>query len=131
MPTTSSVLIVDDDPAHLKTYGWVIESAGYRAVLGTVGFDGVKLPREPVDMVLLDYNLDGRVTAVEVARAVQAQLPNVPVIVLSDAFALPDDIAPFVQGFIRKGDPARLVARLHDLLPPAPDKAKSNSEPVP
>jgi len=121
------VLIVDDDPAHLTTYGWVVESAGYRALLATIGFDGVTLPRDPVDMVLLDYNLDGRITAVEVAMMVQSELPNVPVIVLSDAFALPDDIAPFVQGFIRKGDPAKLVARLHDLLPLLPDTVLSNS----
>jgi len=116
MRQTASVLIVDDDPAHLKIYGWMIEAAGYQAVLANVGFNGVNLPEDPVDLVLLDYNLDGHISAVEVASLVQSRFPQVPVVVLSDAFALPEDIAPFVQGFIRKGDPAKLVGRLHEFL---------------
>jgi hypothetical protein len=38
------------------------------------------------------------------------------VIVLSDSMDLPGDIAPLVQGFVRKGDPAKLVDRLQQIL---------------
>ena len=116
MHVRPSVLIVDDDPVHLRIYGWIIEAAGYGALLAEVRFAGVDIPDAPVDMVLLDYHLGGQTRAIEVAKLVQSRIPNAPVIVLSDALSLPEDIAPFVHGFVRKGDPAKLVDRLHTLL---------------
>ena len=119
----ASILIVDDDPSHLKIYGLIVEGAGYRALLAQVRYAGVELPEnldDPADLVLMDYHLAGRTSAVEVVQSIQARMPNVPVLVLSDALALPDDIAPFVQGFVRKGNPARLVDTLHALLRPSP-----------
>ena len=66
--------------------------------------------------MLLDYNLAGRMIAVEMAELVQSRYPQAPILVLSDAFSLPDDIAPHVRGFVRKGDPAKLVERLREML---------------
>jgi DNA-binding response OmpR family regulator len=116
MQERQSVLIVDDDPLHLRIYGWIIEAAGFRALPVEVPFAGFDLPEEPVDLVLLDYNLLGRTTAVEVANLIHSRRPDVPVIVLSDSMDLPGDIAPLVQGFVRKGDPAKLVDRLQQIL---------------
>jgi len=39
-------------------------------------------------------------------------------ILLSDALTLPEDIAPFVQDFVRKGDPPKLVNLLQQYLSP-------------
>jgi CheY-like chemotaxis protein len=117
MKRKPSVLIIDDDPAHLRIYGWIVEAAGYGALTVVVRSAAIELPAESVDAVLLDYNLPGLTTAVEIAKTVQSRLPNVPILVLSDALFLPDDIAPLVQGFVRKGDPARLVEKLHTMLP--------------
>jgi two-component system response regulator GlrR len=113
MAENASVLIIDDDPFHLQIYGKIVERAGYRALTAEARFGGVKLPDEPVDIVLLDYHLAG-LSAVEIAVEVQRRLPGVPILVLSDAFSLPEDIAPEVQGFVRKGDPAKLIATLHE-----------------
>jgi hypothetical protein len=49
------------------------------------------------------------VSATEIAQQLREKYQNAPILVLSDALMMPDDIAPFVDGFIRKGDPARLV----------------------
>lgn len=117
MPTRATVLIVDDDPAHLRIYGWIVEAAGYRSLLVEVPCAGFELPNASADVVLLDYNLHGKTTAVEVAQLVQARLPEVPIIVLTDAWYLPEAIAPLVQGFVRKGEPANLVETLHRFLP--------------
>jgi len=111
-------LIVDDDPMHLRIYGWIIEAAGYRALPAEVCPAGVAIPEEPADLVLLDYHLAGGCSAVEIAQVLHERLPHVPVIVLSDAWVLPEDIAPLVQGFVRKGDPAKLVDTLHKVLQP-------------
>jgi CheY-like chemotaxis protein len=116
MQERQSVLIVDDDPLHLRIYGWIIEAAGFRALPVEVRFAGFDLPEEPADLALLDYNLLGRTTAVEVANLIHSRRPGLPVIVLSDSIELPQDIAPLVQGFVRKGDPQKLVDRLQKIL---------------
>jgi len=120
MHERTPVLIVDDDPTHLKIYGWILEAAGYRALLAQVRFAGVDLPEAPADLVLLDYHLNGKASAIDIAKLIRLRLPNAPIVVLSDALVLPEDIAPFVHGFVRKGDPAKLVDKLHSLLRPSP-----------
>jgi CheY-like chemotaxis protein len=106
MREQASVLIIDDDPTHQKIYGWIVECAGYRALLAEVRFEGVRLPEEAADMIL-------------VAERIRLSQPGIPIVVLSDAWSLPDDIAPLVQGFVRKGDPAELIAMLQQLLQPS------------
>lgn len=104
-----AVLIIDDDPSHLRIYGWIIHAAGFLSVPALVTRDKVQLPEaRSVDLVLLDYHIHGPMTAPEVAAEVKRRF-GAPIIVLSDALMLPDDIAPLVDGFVRKGDPARLV----------------------
>src|SRR6202012_3255700 len=102
-----TVLIVDDDPSHLRIYGWIVQSAGFESVPALVTFDALDLPNADVDLVLLDYHLNGKLTATDVAKLLRSQHKTAPILVLSDALIMPDDIAPFVDGFIRKGDPAR------------------------
>jgi hypothetical protein len=60
----------------------------------------------------MDYRLTGQMTAVQAAAGVKVRYPNAPIIVLSDMYDLPADIAPYVQTFVRKGDPAKLVDTL-------------------
>ena len=108
-------------PTHLKIYGWIVEAAGYRALPAEVQFAGIDFPEDSADLVLLDYRLGGRnIKAVQVAKLIKSSLPDVPIIVLSEEVYLPDDIAPLVQGFVRKGDPAKLVDRLKQLLCTSP-----------
>lgn len=116
MSASSSVLIIDDDPTHLRIYSWIIEAAGYRALPALVTSDKIDFPEEPADIVMLDYHLAGQMSAVEAATLLKNKCPEVPIIVLSDAFCLPDDIAPLVQGFVRKGHPAKLVDILGQYL---------------
>jgi CheY-like chemotaxis protein len=104
-----AVLIIDDDPSHLRIYGWIIQSAGFESCPALVGLDALELPETQIDLILLDYHLNGGVSATEIAQQLREKYQNAPILVLSDALMMPDDIAPFVDGFIRKGDPARLV----------------------
>lgn len=104
-----AVLIIDDDPSHLRIYSLVIESAGFEAASALVTFDAVDLPDVAIDLVLLDYHLHSSITTVDVAKQLRNRYTSAPILVLSDALMMPDDIAPFVDGFIRKGNPAQLV----------------------
>jgi len=111
-----AVLIIDDDPSHLRIYGWIIEAAGLEPLFALVTFDAIDLPNADVDLMLLDYHLNGKLSAAEIAQKLRSKYRAAPILVLSDAIMMPDDIAPFVDGFIRKGDPARLVETISQTL---------------
>jgi DNA-binding NtrC family response regulator len=108
----TSVLIIDDDPTHLRIYGWIIDAAGYEALPALVTADRIDFPEGRVDVVVMDYRLTGQLTAVEAAEATKQRYPNAPIIVLSDVYDLPADIEPYTRVFVRKGEPAKLVATL-------------------
>ena len=110
-----AVLIIDDDPSHLRIYGWIIQGAGFIALPMLISRTEFDLPQGPIDLVLLDYHLNG-VPATEVASEVRRSFPEAPIVVLSDALMLPDDISPHVQGFVRKGNPERLVETVRRML---------------
>ena len=104
------VLIVDDDPMHLEIYGLLMKQAGYEFLPLLVRFTGTEIPRDqPLGLALLDYRLNSTKTSPEFAQEIRAAYPQIPILVLSDLWALPTDIAPFVSGFVRKGEPARLL----------------------
>ena len=104
------VLIVDDDPMHLEIYGLLMKQAGYDSVPLLIRFTGTEIPRnQPLGLVLLDYRLNSARTSPEYAQEIRSIYPLVPILVLSDLWALPTDIAPFVSGFVRKGEPAKLL----------------------
>lgn len=111
----AAVLIVDDDPAHLRIYGWIVEAAGYAARAALATGDRIEFPEGPVDIVVMDYRLTPQITAVRAAEAVREKYPKAPIVVLSDVYDLPADIAPYAEAFVRKGEPAKLVARLQEL----------------
>ena len=104
------VLILDDDPMHLEIYCLLLKQAGYDTLPSLVRFAGSAVPcGQCLGLVLLDYRLNSMKTSPEFAQEIRAAYPAVPIIVLSDLWTLPTDIAPFVTGFVRKGEPAKLL----------------------
>jgi DNA-binding NtrC family response regulator len=121
------VLIVDDDPSHLEVYGMLLARAGYEALTAQVSFAGADLPQKAgVKLVLLDYKLQSLRTSAEFAREIKELYPAAPIILLSDLWSLPEDIAPLVTEFVRKGQPARLLQVVERLLPRAEEAATAN-----
>lgn len=112
-----SVLMVDDDPSHLRIYSWILEAAGCDPVTALVGVDGVDLPASRAfSLIILDYRLAGDLTAVDVAQKLQQSCPGTPILILSDLYGMPTDIAPYAACFVRKGEPEKLVATVRDLV---------------
>lgn len=125
------VLILDDDPMHLEIYGLLMKQAGYSALPTLVKFIGTEIPRgECLGLVLLDYRLNSLKTSPEFAQEIRSIYPSVPIIVLSDLWSLPSDIAPFVSGFVRKGEPAKLLETVSKFFA-APLSGKSTDEEAP
>jgi DNA-binding response OmpR family regulator len=117
-PDHPKVLIVDDDPSHLEIYGLLLKQAGYEPLATQVNFAGAALPQDPdVGLVLLDYKLQSLRTSAELAREIRDLYPSAPIVLLSDLWSLPEDVAPFVVEFVRKGQPAKLLQVVTRLLP--------------
>ncbi len=117
MEGRTKVLIIDDDPTHLRIYGWIIDAAGYEALPALASGDHIDFPEGAVDLVVMDYRLTSQLTAVAAAEAAKRRFPDAPIIVLSDVYDLPADIAPYAKAFVRKGEPARLVETLAKFSP--------------
>jgi DNA-binding NtrC family response regulator len=113
----AKVLIIDDDPTHLEIYGLLLQHAGYEPVPALVKFAGVEIPKDDtLGLVLLDYRLQSLRTSIELAQEIRASLPHTPIVVLSDLWSLPADIAPYVTDFVRKGQPAQLLQVVEKVL---------------
>lgn len=111
MQNDRGVLIIDDDPVHLQIYGWILKSAGFLPFPALANSNGVDIPtNQSIDVVVLDYRLTGGLKATDAANLVNQALPDVPIILLSDLYGVPDDIAPYVRAFVRKGEPEKLIA---------------------
>lgn len=123
MESKPKVLIIDDDPVHLRIYGWIVSKAGYDPLAAQVVGDRIDFPEAIADLILLDFYLTGQVTALEAAAQAKHRCPDAPIVMLSDAHSLPSDLAPIVQAFVRKGEPEKLVGTLARILGP---RAASN-----
>jgi DNA-binding NarL/FixJ family response regulator len=77
----------------------------------------VQLPaQEAIDAAVVDYRLGDGITALQVIERVKRSFPAAPVIVLSDMFWMPHDVAPFAAAFVRKGEPEVLLSTLAALI---------------
>ena len=108
----ATVLFIDDDSQHLKLYQWVIERGPFTVVPLLVGKNICELPEERPDIIALDYRLKGPLTAVEIAKKLNAKYPKAPIVVLSEVDWLPEDIAPHAVAFVSKGEPELLIDTL-------------------
>ncbi len=117
------ILIIDDEPAHLKLYSWILEREGF-VTATALARNGIDLPpsHEEFDLTLLDYQLQG-IKAVDVAKKIRDLWPGMRIVVLSDMMWIPDDMAPLANGFIRKGEPQLLVDKLTEMTRPGADPA--------
>lgn len=107
------VLILDDDPSHLKIYSWIVEQAGCEPLPVEVRSTSVSLPvGAAVELVLMDYRYSSSLTAVDIVQKVKVAFPTAPVVVLSEVDAMPADMKPHAVAFIKKGEPQDLVGRL-------------------
>jgi DNA-binding response OmpR family regulator len=116
-PDRRKVLIVDDDPNQLEIYSLLVEHAGFKPVPTIVKFAGPEFPPETnIALILLDYRLNSVKTAPEVAREAQRLFTGAPILVLSDLWHMPEDVAPYAAGFVRKGEPQELISRMRELI---------------
>ncbi|HKS06979.1 MAG TPA: response regulator, partial [Gemmatimonadaceae bacterium] len=88
-----SVLVIDDEPNIRRMIGALLTGEGYEARDAANGSDGLGAARdtEP-DAVLLDLMMPGQLDGLATLEQLRAQLPDVPVIMMSGRAGLADAV---------------------------------------
>jgi DNA-binding NtrC family response regulator len=108
MPHT--ILLIDDDPLHLRIQSRLVADAGFRPVTVVVGANSFGLPEnESPGLIYLDYRLNSSITSAQLAGLLRETYKEVPIILVSSMPEMPEEMAPLVDGFIGKSDPDELV----------------------
>ncbi len=99
------LLVLDDDPLVRMTLARLLRNAGYTVEEADDGTTGLAiLSQTPVDLVLTDLGMPG-LNGWEVARAVKAHNPHLPVILVTgwaDAIAIEHQGRAFVDAILPK-----------------------------
>jgi len=98
------VLCIDDRPEPLEIRKAVLEARGFRVETVTSGFAAMKmLEKKPVNAVLLEYKEEG-MDAEALAFQINQRFPNLPIILLSAYFEMPERILWLVDGYVMKSE---------------------------
>jgi two-component system response regulator HydG len=83
MQNPSHILIVDDDPNHLKTLQTIIRSWGYRVFVADDGKEAVEHVKErPFDLILMDVRM-AKMSGIEALRHIKQYNPAIPILIMT------------------------------------------------
>ncbi len=116
-PARPTLLWIDDFVPALELYQASFERLGFRVLTASSGELGVALAtRNRVDVVVTDYEMPG-INGEDVATAVKAINPRIPVIMFSGSTLIPPRLRRVVDAFCDKaGSRDKLVGVIHRLL---------------
>ena len=79
----STILLIDDDPVDIKALQLLLQSWGHEVLCARSGKEGLRtLESSPVDTIVADVRMPG-MSGEDVARAVHAEEPRLPVILIT------------------------------------------------
>jgi len=82
-PSAAHILIVDDDPNHLKTLQTIIRSWGYRVSAVDDGARAVASVKEsPFALILMDVRM-AQMSGIEALRQIKAYNPSIPILIMT------------------------------------------------
>jgi DNA-binding NtrC family response regulator len=110
------ILCVDDEENPLVLRKLVLEKAGYQVATVHSAAEALRvMDTQPIDLVVSDHLMPG-VTGVELAQAVKARYPKMPIILISGVNDIPTD-ADTADAFLSKVEgPDRLCREVAALL---------------
>jgi CheY-like chemotaxis protein len=121
------ILCVDDEENQLAVRKLVLESKGYAVLTAASGQQALGLlAQHQVDLVLSDHLMPG-LTGAELARQIKAQMPELPVILISAVNEIPADAA-YADLFMSKLDgPIAMCENIAAMLDRAKDSSANGS----
>jgi CheY-like chemotaxis protein len=106
---STTLLCIDDLPQVLELRKATLESQGYTVKLASNGFDAIRtLEETSVAAVLLEYKLEG-MDAEAIACHIKQRFPDLPIILLSAYFEMPERILWLVDEYVMKSELAELL----------------------
>lgn len=113
----NTILCVDDESHGLTIRRMLLERVGYSVLTAETARDGLALfTHQRVDAVVLDYYLPD-VDGARVATAMRLIKPDVPIILFSVQWSLPDTAHTIADAVLGKGQhPTGLLNTLEELL---------------
>ena len=80
---TPHILIVDDDPNHLKTLQTIVKSWGYRVSTADDGVKAVENVKEqPFSLILMDVRM-AQMSGIEALKRIKQYNPAIPIIIMT------------------------------------------------
>ena len=132
------VLIIDDDPAYVKSTEFVLKAHGYRVESARSADEAlVKMQLRKPDLVLLDIMMDGVLDGVYVTREMlrQRELQGVPIIIVSSivdteyrSLFPQDEYLHFDDWLDKPYAPSELMAMIEHILGRSERKGKTSGE---
>ena len=121
------ILCVDDEENQLAVRKLVLESKGYAVLTAASGQQALcLLAQHQFDLVLSDHLMPG-LTGAELARQIKAQMPELPVILISAVNEIPADAA-YADLFMSKLDgPIAMCENIAAMLARAKDGSGNSS----
>lgn len=112
------ILIIDDDPTHVKMISFLLRDEGYDVATASTGAEGLRyLKQQWIDMLILDVMLPD-IPGFEICRQVR-ETNRVPIIMLSARGATEDRVRGLLEGaddyMPKPCEPAELMARVKAL----------------
>jgi len=113
----NTILCVDDEQHGLMIRQMLLERVGYSVLTAASAREGLALfSRQPIDAVVLDYYLPA-VDGGRVATAMRLIKPDVPIILFSVQWNLPEDTGTVADAVLGKGQhPMSLLNTLENVL---------------
>ncbi len=107
-----TVLCIDDRPQALELRRATLESHGYNVRIASSGYTAMKMLEETsVAVVLLEYKHEG-MDAEAIACHVKQRFPNLPIILLSAFYEMPERILWLVDEYVMKSELPEGLARI-------------------
>ena len=79
----SRILVIDDDPGTLETFGAILRIAGYDVGIAANGVDGLRLARDRAcDLIVADLRLPD-MTALELFRTLRSDGADTPFVIMT------------------------------------------------
>jgi CheY-like chemotaxis protein len=115
----ATLLCVDDNAAILRFYLILLSRYGYDVLPARDGTHALEVFRAyagKINAVILDYQMPG-MNGLELAASLKRTAPSLPILMISTAPPLPEEMSPFVDATITKGTPVRhILTQLERLL---------------
>ena len=116
------ILVVDDEEPIRDLLGWMLGDAGHTVHSAAAGLGALAfLRKNTVDIVLSDINMPG-MDGLELSRRVEAEFPNLPVLLISGR-PPPKGVRAFIAKPFRWDALASALAALAQTGRTQPDRA--------